>query len=302
MNTGNLFPAAEFPRAVLCVGPDRWLRARAIERLRARWVAPGFEETDFVRFSDASAEIKPILEALQTAPFGSSCRVVVVDGLEEINSETAPWLSPHLERSRSSSCAVVCGESLAAGFLSSAGRGTAIERVACQLLKGRELEEWILTRAREAGKALERPALMKLIQRLGENLQALDQAVENLTLFVGEAPKITEEDVRKIIPPSVRESAFDILESASAGRPADAIRALQQAVRQGELTMDQFFGALGWYYRNAWKNRRGTKERIGEALEDLLKSDVRLKQGHPDPELLAGRLLLKLSGQARFSS
>lgn len=296
MNTGNTAP--EFPRAVLCVGPDRWLRARAVERLRARCISPGFEETDFVRFPEPPAETEPILAALQTAPFGSPCRLVVVDGLDEISAESVPWLVAHLERERTAGCVVLCGDSAAAGFPNS----RRVERVACQPLKGRELEKWIETRAREVGKVLDRPAVLRLIQQLGGNLQALDQAVESLALLTGTVPEITEQDVRRIVPSSVRESAFDILESAAAGRPAEAIRALQQAVGQGALTMDQFFGALGWYYRTAWKNRRLTKREVAEALDDLLKSDVRLKQGHPDPELLAGRLLMKLSGQPGLSS
>ncbi|MBI3312038.1 MAG: DNA polymerase III subunit delta [Candidatus Omnitrophica bacterium] len=297
MSTGSgQKPAAAFPRAVLCVGPDRWLRARAVERTRARCISPGFEETDFVRFSEPPAETERILEVLQTAPFGSACRVVVVDGLDEIGPESVPWLPAYLERAEAAGCAVLCGESVASGFPAVRPAAGRLERISCQPLKGTELEAWIQARAQESGKKLERAALLRLIERLGGNLQALDRALENLILMVG-AAAISEPDVRRIVPPSIRESAFGILDCAAAGRPAEAIRALRESVEQGELTMDQFFGALGWYYRNAWKTRRRTKKEIGEALEDLLKSDVRLKQGHPDPELLADRLLLKLSGQ-----
>lgn len=292
----------DLPRAVLCVGPDRWLRAQTLERLRARCLSPGFEETDFVRFPDPPTESSVILEALGTAPFGSTCRLVVVDGLDEISAESVPWLSAHLERSGETGCAVLCGDKAAPGFPAVRGTGGRVERVSCQPLRGRELEEWIRARARELGKTVEPAAGQRLIHCMGGNLQALDRAIESLALFVAEAPKITEQQVRLLIPPSVRESAFDILDSAAAGRPAEAIRALQQAVGQGELTLDQFFGALGWYYRMAWKNRRMPKRKVAEALEDLLKSDVRLKQGDPDPELLASRLLLNLSGQPGLSS
>lgn len=281
---------------MLCVGTDRWLKARALDRLRSRWISPGFEETNFVRF-DSSADPRTILEALETVPFGSSCRLVVVEDLEEISAESAPWLTAHLEREIGTACVVVCGEKVAAGFPPAPTGGGRLERISCQPLKGSELEEWVKVRGCEAGKRLEPAAVQRLIQRLGGNLQALDQAVESLSLLAGEATTITEPDVRKLIPASVRESAFDILDSAAAGRPAEAIRTLQKAVGQGELTMDQFFGAVGWYYRNAWKNRRLARKEVTEALDDLLKSDVHLKQGHPDPELLASRLLLKLSGQ-----
>ena len=295
-------PTAAFPRAVLCVGPDRWLKIQALERLRSRLLSPGFEETDFAQFSEPSADPRTVLEALETAPFGSSCRLVVIDGLEEISADSVPWLAAHLDRAVGTGCAVVCGEKIAAGFPPARSGGGRLERISCQPLKGRELEEWMQVRAGKSGKTLEPAAVQRLLQRLGSNLQALDQAVESLSLLAGEAERITDPEVRKLIPASVRESAFDILDSAAAGRPSEAIRALQQAVGQGELTMDQFFGAVGWYYRNAWKNRRLARKGVTEALDDLLKSDVRLKQGHPDPELLASRLLLKLSGQPGLPS
>ena len=262
-----------------------------MEDLKRRWVAAGFGEMDFVRFDEPPEGSQVIVEALRTAPFGSPRRLVVVDGFDELTEESAPWLVRYLEQPAETACLVLCADR--ADFK----RSSRVHVIACRSLKGRELEEWIAARAKAAGKDLDATAAGRLIDRLGENLQALDLAVESLALLAGSAPRITAADVQALISPSVRETAFDILEHAVAGRPAQALKVLRRAVAESQFTLDQFFGAVSWYYRTAWKERRFPRERVKRSFEDLLRSDVQLKQGHPDPEGLADQLLLKLSGQ-----
>ena len=295
MNSGKAAPAP----VVLCVGPERWLRARALVEIRRQCVAEGFEETDFIRYSEPPEEPEAILSALRTSPFGSPRRLVVVDGIEELTLESAPWLSAYLKQPNPAACAFVCADRAAPGFFSPEQKHL-LEMVDCRSLKGKPLEDWVTNQARESGKAIDLAAAVLLIRRVGENLQALSLCVESLVLLAGSSPRIGEAQVRAMIPPSVQETAFDILDAASAGRRAAAMESLHQAMAIGRLTLDQFFGAVGWYYRNAWKNRRIAPRQLEESLEQLLKADVQSKQGHPDPELLADQLLLnlmKLPGQ-----
>ena len=288
------------------MGSERWLRARAVEKIRHDCVAAGFEETDFVRYGEPPEEPETVLSALRTLPFGSPRRLVVVDGFEELTDQTLPWLSSYIDQPCPTACALICADRMAPAFLTSEQvQGRRVEQVDCRPLKGRSLEDWVAARAQEAGKPIDRPALTLLIQRTGENLQALAMSVETLSLLAGSSGRIEEAHVRAIIPPSVRETAFDILEAASTGRRAVAMESLHQAMAMGRLTLDQFFGAVGWYYRSAWKSRRIARERMQQSLEELLQADVRFKQGHPNPELLADQLLLnlvKLPGQPGFLS
>lgn len=297
MSTGDL------PAVILCAGSERWLRARAVKEARRQCVAEGFEETDFVRYAEPPEEAEVVLGALRTPPFGSPRRLVVIDGIEELTSETAPWLLSYLDQPSPTACMLLCADRVAPGFLPK--KGTLLQIKDCRPLKGIALEEWAAARAKEIGKTIDRPAAALLVRRIGENLQGLALALEELALLAGDSPRIGEAQVRAIIPPSVQETAFDILETAVAGRKAQAMESLRQATATGRLSLDQFFGAVGWYYRMAGKNRRIPRQTLEKSLKEVLQADVRFKQGHPDPEMLAERLLLdlvKLPGQAGLFS
>ncbi|MBI3323155.1 MAG: DNA polymerase III subunit delta [Candidatus Omnitrophica bacterium] len=276
---------------VLCVGPERWLRARAVEELRGRCLRPGFEEADFVRFSEPPEDPQPLLEQLRTAPFGSPFRLIVVDGFARLDPDSAPWLQEALERPPDRARLVLCADECAG-----IPRSERIRVVACAPLKGRVLEEWLQERAREAGLAggLEPRSAALLVARVGTGLQSLAAAVEELALLAGAAGRVTEEQVRALIPPSLRETCFEILDAAAAGQVGQAQEALREALAQGRIGMDQFLGALGWYYRVGWRSRRWPRARIRAGLEEVLRADVSVKRGHPAPELLADQLLLKL--------
>lgn len=292
---------------VLCIGPERWLRQEAVAELKRGCLAAGFEETDFVRFSDPKTEPQAILEAARTAPFGSPRRLILVDGLEELTPESVPWLKNYLDPPNPKSCVVLCADKLEKER--EFGRARIIR---CLPLKGRPLEEWVAQRCRQKGKPIEIGAVSELVRRVGSGLQGLDLALDSLILMAGDSSRITLADVEALIAPSLQQTAFEILDAAASGQTDRAVLALREAMALGRMNRDQFLGALGWYLRMSWKGdgamswmpperrealnrfRRWPASRFQDALEELLRTDVRIKQGHPSPEWLADRLLLKL--------
>ena len=292
MSTGD----APAPGVILCVGAERWLRQQAVEDLKRESVAAGFEEADFVRFSDPKTEPRAILEAVRTAPFGSPRRLVLVDGLEELTPDSVPWLKELLDRPNPKCCVVLCADR------SRLPRSGQTRVISCLPLEGQALEEWVARCSERKGKPIEKAAAAELIRRAGPGLQGLDLALESLALMAGGAV-VTRLDVETLVAPSLRQTAFEILDAAASGRVEEAARALREATALNRIGMDQFLGAVGWYLRMGWKASRGggfsrlqrwPPARFQEMLEELLRSDVRIKQGHPSPEWLADRLLMKL--------
>lgn len=281
---------------VLCIGTERWLRQQAVEELKGSCVAAGFEETDFVRFSDPKTEPRAILEVARTAPFGSPRRLVLVDGLEELTPESVPWLTDLLAQPNPKCCVVLCADR------SKLPRSEKVRVISCLPLEGQVLEEWVARRSERKGKPIEKAAAAELVRRVGSGLQGLDLVLDSLVLMAGGAA-VTRLDVEALVAPSLRQTAFEILDAAASGRVEEAARALREALYLNRLGMDQFLGAVGWYLRMGWKASRGggfsrlqrwQAARFRETLEELLRSDVRIKQGHPSPEWLADRLLLKM--------
>ena len=275
------------PGVFLCIGPEPWLREQAVGELKRCCLAPGFEETDFVRLLGSDANPQAILEAARTAPFGSPRRLLLVDGLEELTLASAPWLKEILASPNPRCCVAVCADRCG-----DFPRSDRVQMIACQPLKGRAAEEWVSRRCLKKGKRMEPRAAAELVQRLGSGLQGLDRALDSLVLMAGESPDVRAADVQALIPPSLQQTAFEILDAGSSGGTARAVLALREAMALGRINMDQFMGALGWYLRHRLRN--WPNPRFQRMLEELVQTDARLKQGHPSPEWLADRLLLKL--------
>ncbi len=294
------------PSLVFCLGSERWLRTQAVEEFRRRCIGAGFEETDFVRFTDPSLGPHQILEAARTPPFGSSLRLVVVDGIEELEPKSVPWLAEYLVHPNPQSCVMICADRPGRyrDFISAElQRSGQVQMVWCLPLKGLELENWIRQRAQQRGKRLDGKGVSLLVTRVGSDLQALDLAVEGLSLLVGDSPEVTLADVEVLVAPSLRETAFDILDLAASGQVGKALEALHQASALSRVTPEQFLGALGWYYRKRghFRLQRWPASRLQEVLEEVLEAEVRIKQGHPAPKLLADQLLLRLGETTRES-
>ncbi len=306
------------PAVVLLMGPEAWLKDQAIRRLKEENVARGFEEVDWVRFPEPPAELAELFEAASIYPLGSARRLVVVEGLDLLSPELQARLAQYLKRPNPKSCLALCLKRWEQDWnllFPEHRRDGSLQIVLCRALKGPELKGWVKEQASRLGKSIDPEAVDLLITRLGNELVLLANALESLSLLAAQFPRITAAEVEALMAPSVRETAFDILDQAAAGRPGLAVALLRQALGQGRLAVEQMMGALGWYYRMVWRSRTGfsmgswtsvsrqaamgrLKEwplaRLQQALEDLLKADADLKLGHPAPEWLADRELLRL--------
>ncbi len=316
MKTGNPAAPASTPSppcVLLCVGQETWLKEETVRLLKAQCLASGFEEMDLVRFGEPPEEESVILAALRTPPFGSLRRLVIVEGFSTLSAASAPWLIRYAASPHPKACLAVCAQKL--GLPVSAQGGISVKW--CEPLKGQPLRRWILDAAGALGKGIDGAAADLLMTRLGNDLASLHRALEALTLFVGSAERIRSGDVEKLVSASVRETAFDILDGAASGRPAQALEALRQSILQGRITLEQLMGALGWYYRMVLKEKNGpsggswisgrrqaalsrlarvSPEKLKRALVEVLESDLALKRGHPAPELLVDQLLVRLAG------
>jgi DNA polymerase-3 subunit delta len=88
-----------------------------------------------------------------------------------------------------------------------------------------ELPRWIGDRMRRAGLAPERDAIQLLADRVEGNLLAAQQEIEKLRLQVGEG-KITVSDVEAAVADSSRYDVYKLVDAATGGDAARAIRIL----------------------------------------------------------------------------
>jgi len=109
------------------------------------------------------------------------------------------------------------------------------------------LPAWIIERARQLGKRMDKEAAGLIADRMEGNLLAAKQELEKLCLLV-EAPGIGVQDVMDAVTDSARFDVFSMIELALAGKTDRILRMIRGLKNEGAEPMG-IFGALMWEFR-----------------------------------------------------
>jgi DNA polymerase-3 subunit delta len=267
-------PAKHKPQAVYAVhGEEAFLKRRVLLALRARVLGPDDGGFGLSSHPGDKATWAAVHNELQTLPFLSPRRLVVVETadpfvtrergrLEKYVTEHPPGTTPPggilvLELQ------TLPTNTRLAKLLGEAGT------IVCKTPKAEELAKWC-TEWSEAqhGKPLAPAAARLLVDLVGQDMGQLDQELAKLSVYVGEATRIESTDVDKLVDNSRAADTWKILDLIGAGRTAESLTLLNRLLDQGEDPL-RLLGALSWHLRRLVQAARfmaqGTP--LGDALE-----------------------------------
>lgn len=110
-----------------------------------------------------------------------------------------------------------------------------------------QLPAWIINRARQLGKRMDKEAATLIADRMEGNLLAAKQELEKLCLLV-ETPGIGVQDVMEAVTDSARFDVFSMIEFALAGKTDRILRMIRGLKNEGAEPMG-IFGPLMWECR-----------------------------------------------------
>lgn len=128
----------------------------------------------------------------------------------------------------------------------------ALEEKACvfesKTPRERELPRWIEDRAKARGRRFEHGAAAALVDAVGDDLGALDGALERLTLFVeGKAP-ITAAHIEEAIAHTRTRTVWELTDAVADRDPAKALALAHHLLTQGEQPL-RLLGVVNRQYR-----------------------------------------------------
>ena len=142
------------------------------------------------------------------------------------------------------------------------------------------------------GKKMDRRAAEELLSLVGDDLEAIEQELEKLSLYVGERPVITLEDVRKLVSPRPENAPYTLLEAFWQGGAPKALNVLQDLLRQGIhplvvlATLVTFFKRL-FLLRELFEREKGLlSARNYPAFKELYTSALKKHYPERPPRLL----------------
>ncbi|EIT85236.1 DNA polymerase III subunit delta [Fictibacillus macauensis ZFHKF-1] len=108
------------------------------------------------------------------------------------------------------------------------------ELVMAQPLNADSATEWVKNRALELGVQIDQEAAHYLTARTGNELHSLEQEMEKLSLYVGKSGMITVSIVESLVPRTLEDNVFDLIDRIVHKKIDEALRIFYDLMKQNE--------------------------------------------------------------------
>ncbi|MGO1538189.1 MAG: DNA polymerase III subunit delta [Leucobacter sp.] len=311
---------------VLVSGPEEFLADRATQSIREalRAVANEIEVHDIDASSYAAGELftiaSPSLFAeprLIRVQFVEKCSDAFLEDAKRYVAQPAEDTTLVLRHSGGQR-----GKALLDLIRNGAGEG--VEIVCAEVKKDQERFSFVQAEFRRLGAQITPGGLRQLLAAYSGGIGELAGACAQLVSDVG--TRISEEEVGRATEGRVEAGAFKVADAATAGRAADALVLLRQAVSTGTdpipllaalnmkvRAMARVFGSMGrsgqlakelgmapWQVERAQREVQGWRESdLARCIDLAAETEWLLKGGSRDPEYALERYLLFVANRGR---
>jgi len=291
LNESELKSQSDIYPVYFLYGPEDYLIEEEIQKLLSRTLSPKERGFNFHLFNGEEHSGQEILQTAQTLPMFSSYRFVLVRQADQFDEENVEVLHSYLQRPSSSTCLVLCGQSLGPWKKHQKEIEKVGKVVEYPRLKGRALNTWVKRRMEEKGKRLSEEAIHYLLEVLGDHLQDLDNGLEKIYLAVGDRKNIELSDVEEITAEIKTSTVFDLTDAIGKQNLEKALTILGKALESKALPFKKeepvsrrkddlvplLVGMMSRHYWNIWRVKELTASRGN--LDEIAKT-LRMQTWH----------------------
>jgi len=230
-------------------GHDDFSLNQTMERIKADLGDRDMVETNTTRLEGQQLTLSELRNKCDTAPFLSSYRLVIVDGLLgrfEMNqgkrrsgkgksrNGLGEWgdLASYIEQMPETTVLVLVDEEVN-GHNPLLKRLSPLAQVGTfPLLRGKDLKVWVRRRVKEEDADITPQAVNLLAELIGGDLWAMDGEIQKLLLYSQGRP-VSEDDVRQLVSHVQEASIFALVDAVAEGRTESAQRILHRLYDEG---------------------------------------------------------------------
>lgn len=215
-----------FEPVYLLFGAERFLIERAAELLKRASLGDGpagFNDDLF--HGNASFIAQRAINAARTLPMMAPARFVLARDVDQAPPEEQEALAAYLASPVDTACVVLTAEKL--DKRSKLVKAAAAAKVAYEAkpMKGAALRRFATEEAKRRGHAMTPRAADALADALGEDLAAIDDACERLSLYAGEGAKIDVDAVEACVTRVATDSIWALVDAVGARNTKKALHA-----------------------------------------------------------------------------
>ncbi len=277
------------------ISSDSFLRTEAIYLIKELMPA---EERDFNFYTydlqdNSVIPFEQILDVLNTAPFFSSRKFVIICNFQKISLKDLKKLEQYLLNPFDSSLMILLNAGAVKKDIRDRLRG--VKQIILDI-REKEIPLWLRQKARKKGFEISNGAADYLIGTIGPDIGMLSSELDKFMLL-GKSV-IEKEDIIEVIRGNRTFNAFDLVDAIKS-RDTERVFKIYSILRDLEEPYS-LLGALNWQYGQSLSVRSSRKERkyLADAFNILHNADVHIKSsGSYYPVELLLRELLRLSKQ-----
>lgn len=279
----------------LFCGEDEFLKDEATKAILSKVCgeAPHHLISDIY---NAKEEDRDIFGTLNSPPFLSDRRIVVIKDIEHFSETKKDLLLAYLKRPPAYITLILWTNLTPLGnnFI----RAVSGYANTTQFNKPdrRRVTDWIHARLNLCKKGITKKGLELLLELKGiDDLAIIKSELDKLVSYAGGEGTIKEEDVAGLVGRSAKGKVSDIINALSR-KDTDTAISIAREISADRKTIPQIMGFLGWHLRRLYKTepRRVKIDRIKKCFKLVLEADRRIKGGEPKPEFLLEQLILSL--------
>ncbi|MDP2156315.1 MAG: DNA polymerase III subunit delta [Nitrospirota bacterium] len=278
-------------KSYLLNSSDRFLHAEAVSLIKG--IIPpeeldfNFQSFDMLSPEQEKTAFDQILDVLNTVPFFSGRKYVVIENSQKIAKKDLKKLENYLQIPSGTSVLVLLYEGSLKKDAKESFKG--VKQISLDIREG-DMPAWIVEKAKLKGLNISKDAAQYLLAVIGPDLGMLSTEIEKLTL-VGK-PEIEKGDIAEIIEGKRIFGAFDLI-NAIRDRDKEKVFRIYSVLRETEEPYG-LLGALNWQYAQMLGEKNSPNERnyLYEVFRLLNSADLGIKTGGFYPfELLLVKLL-----------
>ena len=310
----------------LFLGEEDFLKEAELKKLKSRFLENATRDLNYSVFcaKDKDFRLKDMLDILNTAPFVSPKRFVILKDADSLSESDKESTLSYLKNPNNSSVFVIDSKAVKIkdGFILEASKLAKLVR--SDRLTDPEIDTWISRHVRSAAKKISAEAIYLIKENLPNDLRILSSSVDKLILYAGKRSDITKEDVEKVIYAAPLRTSFDLLDAIEKKDAKRALNIFTNIQKYKKREAELLLGLLSWQFRmllrvkellkirskleiqrelNLYNTKfdqmaryatRFKRQEIIKLLAEILKADSDIKTGETLPKFALEKLILKM--------
>lgn len=250
-------------------GEEAYLHQEFLATLSRRLLEGAPRDFNFDVFQADSDGVVEALSLARTLPMMATCRVVVLQGIQQLRKADVRQLEQYAEAPSESTALICTSMDPEIKKIPRALQQHAVT-IACKRLNNEQLHDWVVRSAARQQVRISEAAVAAFLQDQDNDLFLLSRELDKLCTYAGPEGDIEPADVHAVCYASRQQSIFALSDALGSRQVPRALSVLEQLLQQGEAPL-LVFSMIVRHLRLLWSVKTLTQQHqdIGRIAKTL---------------------------------